>query len=173
MGSYLVNFSYVGAVMFKLLVKNAEMIFFIVVCGFSLSGNSAAKGALYNQLKVIPGDYEKTQGDLEKCQADVVDLAWEGDESNKVLRLGQKFIFAHLEQTSFVAAGMKSCNSKTVTSLSEKIVSQLMSNECPDKKKSDERMQTLKIDGNKLTFEYEVKNNSKFNFKCEYVKLKK
>lgn len=167
------NYKIMGAVMLKILFKNVELFFFVVVCGFSLSGNSAGKAALYNQLQVTPGKYEKIKGDLDKCQADVVDLAWEGDEANKVLRVGEKFIFAHLEQTSFTSPGLNSCNSKTITSVTDKQVIQARVDECPNKKNNQERIQTLTFDGDKMAFDFQIKNQPKVSFKCEYVKVKK
>ena len=164
---------YRGAVMFKILVKNVEVFFFVVVCGFSLSGNSAGNAALYSQLKLTPGNYEKTKGDLDKCQADIVDLAWEGDDANKVLRIGEKFIFAHMEQSSFISPALNSCTSKTMTSISDKQVVQARVDECPNKKNNQERIQTLTVEGDKLTFDFQIKNQPKVSFKCEYIKAKK
>ena len=119
--------------MVKVFNTNKIVFLMIMVSSFAQFGNATGKTTLYDQFKGQPGNFERTKGDLEKCQADVVDLAWEGDESNKVLRLGAKLVFAHLEQTSFVSEGLKSCTYKTITKVTDAQVSQIFIDECPNK----------------------------------------
>lgn len=130
--------------------------------------NAQVPEALREKLGFQTGNYRLVRGDEDNCLGDL-DLAYEGDAQNSVLRLGQKFIFSHIESTTFKEPGAPGCEFSTINETDTKSLVQVTRYRCKEKSQNYRSTVVLKFEKSHLRLSYARSSEaSRINFKCEY-----
>jgi hypothetical protein len=124
---------------------------------------------LKNKIGLIEGTYDLVSGSEESCQGSQVEIKWELDSQQALLRIGDRFLIPHLNKSQAIEdLPVGGCVDKTKNITKLNYIEQTMDRSCRDKKMNFSQLQKVEVQKNKVTYLLEKKSNKKSSLQCVY-----